>query len=191
MSRTGSSLGPPEPFDGEQTMLILVGLIASGKSTFAEALERYFPRFRRCNQDSLGSRQQVENLARQSLQAGLSACIDRTNVNARQRSYWTAIAHEFPGTSISVIVFDTPYQACASRLQRRTSHPTIKNVQEGMAVLAKFASDLRLPMPYEGYDHILYIRPSDHLRPEYSRDDISSILQRLMASTRDTGRSNT
>lgn len=59
----------------------------------------------------------------------------------RQRSYWSTIARAFPGTSISIIVFDTPYhvrkrnartdkwltlislrffpQVCASRLQRR------------------------------------------------------------------------
>lgn len=54
----------------------------------------------------------------------------------RQRSYWTNIAREFPGTTVSIIVFDTPYQVsnlepfltpriscdwqvCASRLENR------------------------------------------------------------------------
>ncbi|KAF9245272.1 AAA domain-containing protein [Melanogaster broomeanus] len=186
-AQSPASSNSPDPFHGEQTMLILVGLIASGKSTFAEALENHFPRFRRCNQDDLGNRQLVEDLAYETLREGLSPCIDRTNFNALQRSYWTGIAREFLGTSISVIVFHTPYQVCASRLQQRTSHPTIKNVQQGMSVLRKFASDFQLPSPDEGYDHILYLRPSDHPRPEYTRDEVLSILERLKASTRHRG----
>ncbi|KAI6120791.1 AAA domain-containing protein, partial [Pisolithus croceorrhizus] len=171
----------------EQTMLILVGLVASGKSTFAEALERHFPRFRRCNQDDLGNRRLVEDLARQTLREGLSPCIDRTNFNAVQRSYWTNIARAFPSVTINVIVFDTPYHVCASRLQHRTSHPTIKDPRHGMSILANFASEFQLPSPDEGYDNILYLKPSDHPRPEYTRDEILSILTRLRASTGETG----
>ncbi|KAL4063142.1 P-loop containing nucleoside triphosphate hydrolase protein [Scleroderma citrinum] len=173
------------PFDGKQTMLVLVGLIASGKSTFAEALERHFPEFRRCNQDDLGSRKRVEELAHQTLREGLSPCIDRTNFNAVQRSHWTKIAREFPGTTISVIVFDTPYHVCAFRLQNRTSHPTISNAQEGIPILAKFASDFKLPSPDEGYDHIIYLKASDYPSPNYTRDEILSLLSRLKASTVD------
>ncbi|KAG9312949.1 hypothetical protein JVU11DRAFT_6384 [Chiua virens] len=42
-----------------------------------------------------------------------------------------------------------------------------------------------MPSPEEGYDHIIYLRPEDHPRPEYTREDVLSILQRLKASTRD------
>lgn len=65
-----------------------------------------------------------------------------------------------------------------------TSHPTITDPQLGLAILQKFASDFQLPSPGEGYDHILYLRPEDHPRPEYTRDDVLSILKRLKASTR-------
>lgn len=168
-------------------MLILVGLVASGKSTFAEALERHFPKFRRCNQDDLGNRQLVEELAHRTLREGLSPCIDRTNFNAVQRSYWTNIARGFNRTTISIIVFDTPYHVCASRLQHRTSHPTIRDPQHGMSILARFASEFQLPSPGEGYDHILYLKPSDHPSPEYTRDEILSILSRLRTSPGETG----
>lgn len=101
----------PSDFNIEgQVVLILCGLIGSGKSTFAESLQSHFPQFRRCNQDDLGDRRRVEHLARDSLSQGLSVCIDRTNFNESQRSYWIDIAHEFPGTAIWVIVFDTPYE---------------------------------------------------------------------------------
>ncbi|KIK83710.1 hypothetical protein PAXRUDRAFT_832026 [Paxillus rubicundulus Ve08.2h10] len=172
-------------------MLILMGFIASGKSTFADALENYFPRFRRCNQDNLGNRRKVEDLAYQTLREGGSPCIDRTNFNAQQRSYWTTIARVFPGTSISVIVFDTPYNVCASRLQRRTSHPTIKDVRQGMSVLRRLASDFQLPSSDEDYDHIMYLQTSDHPRADYTRNEVLSILERLKVSTRDTGTGST
>ncbi|KAF5316381.1 hypothetical protein D9619_006123 [Psilocybe cf. subviscida] len=78
-------------------------------STFAEALQHHYPHFHRCNQDDLGDRRAVEQLARECLQDGLSVCVDRTNFNAAQRAYWIDIAREFPGTKVWVIVFDTPY----------------------------------------------------------------------------------
>lgn len=42
-----------------------------------------------------------------------------------------------------------------------------------------------MPSPDEGYDHIIYLRPADHPGPEYTRDDMLSILKRLKSSTRD------
>ena len=51
------------------------------KSAFAEHLQHFFPHFRRCNQDDLGARRTVEQLAQESLNQGLSVCIDRTNFN--------------------------------------------------------------------------------------------------------------
>lgn len=54
----------------------------SYQSTFAQALEEHLPRFRRCNQDDLGDRRRVENLARKTLREKMSPCIDRTNFDA-------------------------------------------------------------------------------------------------------------
>jgi hypothetical protein len=64
-----------------------------------------------------------------------------------------------------------------------TSHPTIKDPQQGLSILASFAADLQFPQPNEGHDHILYLKPSDHPRPEYTGKDIGLILQRLQASS--------
>jgi hypothetical protein len=80
-------------------LIILVGLIGSGKvktspffatarlnklqSTFAKAVERHFPRFRRCNQDELGNRKKVERLVVKTLSEGHSVIVDRTNIDAR------------------------------------------------------------------------------------------------------------
>jgi hypothetical protein len=86
-----------EPWLQGQVVLILCGLVASGKvntllhdfevtitswqSTFAQQLQHHFPQFHRCSQDDLGDRRRVEDLARDTLAKGLSVCIDRTNFN--------------------------------------------------------------------------------------------------------------
>ncbi|EPS96882.1 hypothetical protein FOMPIDRAFT_1025210 [Fomitopsis schrenkii] len=163
---------------GQTVVLILVGLIGSGKSTFAHALEQHVPRFRRCNQDDLGSRQRVEASARACLREGLSVCIDRTNFDARQRATWINMAREFPGTEAWVLVFDTPYAICEQRLRERTDHPTIKTPQEALRILARFHSDYQAPAAHEGHTRLLSL-PAPGQLPAYTREDVLSILDRI------------
>ncbi|KAI0360335.1 P-loop containing nucleoside triphosphate hydrolase protein [Trametes cingulata] len=167
---------------GQQVVLILVGLIGSGKSTFAQALEQHFPQFRRCSQDELGDRRSVEALARRSLREGLSVCIDRTNFDESQRATWINIAREFPQAQPWVIVFDTPYQVCAARIAERTGHPTITSPELGMQVLQRFQLQYRPLAPHEGHTRILYLKPSDCPDSGYSEADVRAILQRLRES---------
>ncbi|KAJ4473699.1 AAA domain-containing protein [Lentinula aciculospora] len=166
----------------EKVVLILVGFVGSGKSTFATALEHHFPQqWCRCNQDDLGSRIQVETLARESLRNGFSVCIDRTNIDESQRAHWTRIAHEFPGTMTWVILFDTPYEVCASRLQQRTTHPTIHSPEMGLSVLSRFEEDFIPPSAREGFHRIVSLKPAD-TKVDYLASDIVIILERVRSS---------
>lgn len=91
-----------ESTDGEpQYLLVLSGLIGSGKSTFARALVEHFPTWRRCNQDELGDRHAVVYAARTALLAGHSVVIDRTNIDAKQRRTWLELARDVFGSSSS------------------------------------------------------------------------------------------
>ncbi|KAI8971271.1 AAA domain-containing protein [Trametes punicea] len=166
----------------EQIVLILVGLIGSGKSTFAQALERYYPKFCRCSQDDLGDRRSVEGLARRSLREGLSVVIDRTNFDESQRATWINIAREFPPAQPWVIVFDIPYEICAARIAERTGHPTITSPELGLQVLQRFRSQYRSPSPNEGYTRILHLGPSDCPDKGYSEADVREIMLRLRDS---------
>ncbi|KAJ7493460.1 P-loop containing nucleoside triphosphate hydrolase protein [Mycena galericulata] len=163
---------------GKQVVLILVGLIGSGKSTFAQALEAYFPEFRRCNQDDLGDRRQVEYVSREALRNGSSVCIDRTNFDPSQRAHWIRIAREVPGTLIWVIVFDTPEEVCAARLRTRTGHPTIHDPEAALSILERFSSQYRAPSEDEGYDRIIYLKPSEQ-EISYSHSSLATILHRV------------
>jgi hypothetical protein len=61
-------------------------------------------------------------------------------------------------------------------------HPTIKSPEEGLTVLARFAKDFQYPIPIEGYNRILYIKPSDHPSPVYSHSEVADILKRVSDS---------
>ncbi|EMD34666.1 hypothetical protein CERSUDRAFT_116853 [Gelatoporia subvermispora B] len=171
-----------------QVVLLLVGLIGSGKSTFAQALEQHYPQFRRCNQDDLGGdRRRVEAAARHALRQGLSACIDRTNIDVEQRRTWINISREFPGTHVWVIVLDTPYETCIERLRERTDHPTIKTPQQGFSILSRFRSQFAPPISSEGHTRLLRLKPSDHPSAIYTPESVGAILRRLQASELEPG----
>jgi len=168
----------PETSTGatEQIMLVLCGLIGSGKSTFAKALQQNFPDFIRCNQDDLGTRQAVEQLVISSLQDGLSVCIDRTNIDQNQRRYWIEIAHMFPGTQIWALVFNTSKEVCAERIATRKNHPTIKTHEQAIEVLDRFSWQYRPPAYSEGFDRILTL--ADGARG-YDKQDIANLLDHI------------
>ncbi|KAI0272677.1 P-loop containing nucleoside triphosphate hydrolase protein [Gloeopeniophorella convolvens] len=166
----------------ERAVIILVGLIGSGKSTFAEALQEHIPQIRRCNQDELGNRRNVEDLSRSCLRRGLSVCIDRTNFDATQRSHWIDIAHEVPGTAVWVVVLDTPYDVCVARLRNRRYHPTITDADTGIRILSRFASTWEPPDPREGYDKLISLGLAQQPAAGYSKPDVLAVLQRLRDS---------
>jgi len=163
----------------ERVVIILVGLIGAGKSTFAEALQEYVPQIRRCNQDELGDRRRVEEASRSCLGEGFSVCIDRTNIDSTQRSHWIGIAREFPGTPVWVIVFDTPYDVCAARLSNRRNHPTITDANDGIQILSRFASTMETPHPAEGYDKLITLTQEEQPPAGYTKQDVLAILQHL------------
>ena len=78
-----------------QQLVVLCGLVGSGKSTFARAVEQHDPNWTRCNQDELGRRQVVEKAALAALDEGRNVLIDRTNIDRRQRADWLLLADEF------------------------------------------------------------------------------------------------
>jgi hypothetical protein len=94
-------------------------------------------------------------------------------------------------------------QVCATRLRERmcnkapnawlslgvaeknsigTFHPTIKSPEQGLSILASIASRFQKPLPHEGYERLMELRPSDQSLI-YTPTDITSILQRLRDST--------
>lgn len=62
-------------------------------------------------------------------------------------------------------------------------HPTIKDFEHASMVLDRFHSDFQYPELSEGYDKILYLKPSDHLSSQWLPEEITEVLSRLEKST--------
>lgn len=87
--KTGCLSVKEEPKKAPQRLLVLVGLVCSGKSTLAEAIVREGAKadgtqWIRVCQDVLKSRDKCVKLARTSLRDGHSVIIDRTNLTPQQ-----------------------------------------------------------------------------------------------------------
>jgi hypothetical protein len=64
-----------------------------------------------------------------------------------------------------------------------TGHPTIKNFKQASMVLNRFHSEFKNPELSEGYNRILYLKPSDHPSSHWLPEEITAVLSRLEKST--------
>ncbi|KAE8269422.1 hypothetical protein A4X09_0g2908 [Tilletia walkeri] len=160
-------------------VLICCGLVGSGKSTVACAIQNYLPGiWVRCNQDELRTRQAVEANVHRALRRGQNVIVDRTNADASQRQNWTAIAQEYDAEAV-VLIFDTSFDECYRRLQLRTGHPTLKSVQQATNILMQFARQLTYPTPSSpGIDRIIILPPSAYSE-QPSQEEIADIIRRI------------
>lgn len=62
-------------------------------------------------------------------------------------------------------------------------HPTIKNFKQASKVLSRFHSQFQYPQLNEGYDNILYLKPSDHPSSHWSPGEVAAVLSSLEEST--------
>lgn len=155
-----------------RSMLILVGIPGSGKSTFASQLvevrlccyfQCYSPwcltisyilcywtqlapwKYERVNQDAIGNRKACEALTRSILSKNKIPIIDRCNYNYRQRKYWVDIAKEAQ-VPVDCIIFSYNTEVCISRCQERQGHETI-NAKNASMVVRRMSGKLEAPIP--------------------------------------------
>jgi DNA 3'-phosphatase len=88
--------------DGPE-MVLLVGVPASGKSSLVASC---FPRHRRINQDSIGTREACVKATRDSIVThGVSVVIDATNITPMVRKGWQQLAHYLKVPIRAVVIF--------------------------------------------------------------------------------------
>ncbi len=133
--------------------LLLCGLPASGKSTFAEHLVAKCggaAKLELVSSDAAGSTDQVKKLLAKALKHGKSVVLDRCNASDKERRMFVREANELsPASNVEVVFFSTPPDVCEARGSRRTGHPTLA-AQDVGKVVGYFASTFRVPMMSEG-----------------------------------------
>lgn len=106
----------------EKELMLMVGPIGAGKTTFARSLENSTSI--RISQDEQGRRQHRE-LFNQSVEEGIPRIIvDRMNFNKEQRARYINKAREH-GYVITVFEFEWDWDTCYNRVMTRIGHPTI------------------------------------------------------------------
>ncbi|GAA5916030.1 hypothetical protein JCM5296_003484 [Sporobolomyces johnsonii] len=180
-SLLGDSAASNAPVSSQQELIILAGVVGSGKSSLSSAWVRHLPNWARVNQDDLGDRRTCEQMVRSHLSQGRSVILDRQNFDVGQRRTWLEIANEFPGVKVGGMVMGTTNEECRSRLLVRQSHPTIDNPRLALELLDKFTSLWQTPRLDEGFDQLITL-PS--LPPPSSIDAalLLSLLSLLHAS---------
>lgn len=153
-----------------QVVVILCGIPGCGKSTYARNLIGRLPapyqsQWVIANQDTLGTRQSVIHVARQSLESGKSVIIDRCNFNETQRAHWVDIAYEYNvAATIGVVMPNhTNLQLCIERA-------TARGISDGHAadinwrgVCMRMQQDFQYPTMAEGFTGIFHCQNEDDL----------------------------
>jgi predicted kinase len=136
-------------------LLLLCGLPASGKSTYAKEwvaedpdgrvrinyddmrLARYGAGWKWNRRDEDGIKKDARRIATEAINAGLSVVIDNTNLSKGVREGWKALAVGL-GATYSDIEFDTPIEECIRRDTQRAVARVGRGVIERMALFNGF-----------------------------------------------------
>ncbi|PWN41248.1 P-loop containing nucleoside triphosphate hydrolase protein [Ceraceosorus guamensis] len=163
----------PAAIDDRPHLLVLCGVVGSGKSSFAQSLcSLQRPRYIRASQDVLGDRQSVISLVSQNLAQRRNVVVDRTNADASQRAYWLDLGQQY-GAETDIIVFDTPFSTCQARLRARKDHETLKSPAQALNVLRLFTKQWRMPTMEEGFEHLLVLHAREEEEEEEEEEDES------------------
>jgi predicted kinase len=139
------------------SVIILVGVPGSGKSTIAEQYEKLG--WKVINQDILGSRGACLRAMESALMRKTNVIVDRTNINAKQRKYFLDLIKIYQVSDVQCLVLVVPDQVCLTRIDKRENHPNITKdmpltVKEG--IIRKFKDYYEAPQLEEGFNAITY-----------------------------------
>lgn len=132
----------------EKELMLMVGSIGSGKSTFSKTLEN--DTSVRISQDEQGKKQHMKNFL-DAIQEGVPRVIvDRMNFNREQRERYIKPARE-AGYVITIFEMKTCPVVCVDRVVKRKGHPTIAegDYKTAIEVTQFYASNYEPVIPGE------------------------------------------
>ena len=176
--RTKSAVEAPPPMSNEvirsrtallggyldsPILLILVGVQGSGKSTFCKYLtDTSGGQWCSYSQDTIrngspGTRQAVEEAAKEALNKGKNVVIDRMHLDQDQRRHFIQIGQECKA-HIHALVMLASKGEVEERVKNRTNHPGKVEGDNGARIAVSSLSKLVPPSYDEGFELISYTR---------------------------------
>jgi len=124
------------------SLLMLVGLPASGKSTFANTMEQQLHRVIRVSQDELRKKGACEHMVSEHSRRGDTVILDRCNLRKDERQKWMDLNLGMRGCA--VIHFSASVEECMWRIKHRKNHPTVRP-EQGATVIRAQAKRMEAP----------------------------------------------
>jgi predicted ABC-type ATPase len=136
----------------EKELMILVGPIGSGKTTFSKTLEN--DTSIRISQDEMGRKAYLEHFKAAIRNEVPRILIDRQNFNKEQRERFIKPARE-AGYCVTVFELKTNTATCIERVVTRVGHPTVVSgdVELAQEIVNRYLINYEAPTADE-YDNL-------------------------------------
>ena len=134
----------------EKTMIIMIGIQGSGKSTF---YHKYLSdSYVRVNLDTLKTRHQENLLISECIRNGKSFAVDNTNPTRADRQRYIPLA-QYAGYKIVGYFMESKLQTCIERNNQRTGTARIP-----ATAIAATSNKLQTPTYDEGFDELYFVK---------------------------------
>eukprot|EP00405_Crypthecodinium_cohnii_P010526 CAMPEP_0206430020 /NCGR_PEP_ID=MMETSP0324_2-20121206/6574_1 /ASSEMBLY_ACC=CAM_ASM_000836 /TAXON_ID=2866 /ORGANISM="Crypthecodinium cohnii, Strain Seligo" /LENGTH=1105 /DNA_ID=CAMNT_0053895785 /DNA_START=60 /DNA_END=3378 /DNA_ORIENTATION=+ len=140
-------------------LVMMVGLIGSGKSTFAKVLESAagYVRINQDEQGRSGCEEALQKALKNSKKGDVRMVLDRCNLTKDERKQWREACGNPKSEDIVCIFFNFNLEACKIQAAARTNHPTIKQ-GGGARILDEEAKLLQPPDASEKFGKLIEVK---------------------------------
>ena len=133
----------------DRTLVILIGIQGSGKSTF---FQRFLSTdYEKVNLDTLKTRKREMRLVEEYIAHGVSFAVDNTNPTTEDRARYILPA-KTEGYQVIGFFLESKLQACIERNNRRTGKEKLP-----AAAIASTSNRLQFPSYREGFDELYFV----------------------------------
>lgn len=134
----------------EKTMVLMIGIQGSGKSTF---YHKYLADgYVRVNLDTLKTRNREEQLVSECFREGKSFAVDNTNPTRADRQRYIPLA-QYWGYKIVGYFMESKLQTCIERNDQRSG-----SAKKPATAIAATSNKLQLPGFEEGFDELYFVK---------------------------------
>ncbi len=135
-------------------LIILVGLPASGKTTFAQTIDDQIANVQRINQDEIRTKGKCDELfSKYTKNINQTVILDRCNLTINERRYWLDL-NNTNEKNVWCIHFASNPEECKWRIKNRKDHPTVTDSLQGQRLIENISNTLQVPTIEEGFSQI-------------------------------------